>query len=783
MMFWFFDKFILLVSIRYVSISLGVTYEISKPAAHFVMTKTAQSEDFCSKCGKQKRELKKMSLTQWVFAADACNCDSPVRNSDAAISNEFTSMVEICDQCGRPVVASRAGSMTQWIFRANSCSCAAKQSINGSEEQTRNSETSTSRPSEKVSPTSVVDDQIGEEPTPLTIELGLPEERYQVLQLVGSGAVSKVYKCLDKLLQRDVAIKFLINDRWTNHDLMQFQTEAKATSKLTHPNIITVHDFGLTTKGQPYMVLEFFTGVSLEDLISTRGPLPEDIAAEIGAQIAAAMQYAHGKGVLHRDIKPANIMLIETDDNVVAKIIDFGIADLNANERLAVDGNSLAGTPSYMSPDQLAGRKADARSDVYSLGCTLFEAMTGRPPFEGASSLEIVTKHANESPPTLREARPECTFSDTIEQAIATTLRKDPDKRFESMEDLQSALTSLHQPLAPSSNIDSTTPDITPADRSTANKHKQTARNVSLIALSIGILLTGVTLLAPILTKSETSSRDDAKKNRRSSSEAPEKLDDLRWQSPFGPDIQENMQTNEVLKEFEHRRNVHNISIRGANINDDGLKYIMNCGVYSLGLEASKISNKGFKQICSIKTLRLLNLSHCPQLTDYSCLKLCPELTSLWLLNNELTDKELENFDGLQKLNSTNLSGNPRISGTGFIHFRNLKALRDLRLNSLQFTTDGIKRLSDLKQVELLQLRYSNITDADLDQITTMSNLRSLSLIRTDISDSGIMKLAKLPHLETVFLGTCKDVTPEGIAKLQKRKPRLVIDTNQAYSL
>ncbi|MBX3073604.1 protein kinase [Candidatus Obscuribacterales bacterium] len=782
MTFWFFDKFILLVSNRYVNISPGVTYEISKPAALFVMTTTAQSEDFCSKCGKQKRELKKMSLTQWVFAADACNCDSPVRNSEAAISNEFTSMVEICDQCGRPVVASRAGSMTQWIFRANSCSCAAKQSLNQSGERARNNKTSTSRPSEKVSRTSVLDDQIGEEPTPLTIELGLPEGRYQVLQLVGSGAVSKVYKCLDKLLQRDVAIKFLINDRWTNHDLMQFQTEAKATSKLTHPNIITVHDFGLTTKGQPYMVLEFFTGVSLQDLISTRGPLPEDIAAEIGAQIAAAMQYAHGKGVLHRDIKPENIMLIETDDNIVAKIIDFGIADLNANERLAVDGNSLAGTPSYMSPDQLAGKNADARSDIYSLGCTLFEAMTGRPPFEGASSLEIVTKHANESPPTLQEALPERIFSDTIEQAIATTLRKDPEQRFENMADLHSALVSLHQPAAPLSNIDSTVPDTTPVNRSVASGQKLTAGIVSLIALSIGILLVGVALLAPILTKSETSYGDDTKK-RRSAYQTPEKLDDIRWQSPFGPDIQENMQTNEVLKEFEHRRNVQNISIRGANINDDGLKYIMNCGVYSLGLEASKISNKGFKQICSIKTLRLLNLSHCPQLTDYSCLKLCPELTSLWLLNNELTDKELENFDGLQKLNSTNLSGNPRITGTGFIHFRNLKALRDLRLNSLQFTTDGIKQLSELKQVELLQLRYSNITDADLDQIVTMSNLRSLSLIRTDISDSGIMKLAKLPHLETVFLGTCKDVTPEGIAKLQKRRPRLVIDTNQAYSL
>ncbi len=744
------------------------------------MTKTAPPEDICSKCGKQRRELKKMSLTQWVFAAGACNCDSPVRNSDAA--NEFTSMVEICDHCGLPVVAGRAGSMTQWIFRANSCSCAAKHSLNQSDERTKNNKTSTSGPSEKVSRTSAADDPIDEEPTPLTIELGLPKERYHVLQLVGSGAVSKVYKCLDKLLQRDVAIKFLINDRWTNHDLMQFQTEAKATSKLTHPNIITVHDFGLTTKGQPYMVLEFFTGVSLEDLISTRGPLPEDIAAEIGAQIAAAMQYAHGKGVLHRDIKPANIMLIETDDNVVAKIIDFGIADLNANERLAVDGNSLAGTPSYMSPDQLAGRKADPRSDIYSLGCTLFEAMTGRPPFEGASSLEIVTKHANESPPTLREALPERTFSDNIEQAIATTLRKDPEKRFENMEDLHSALTSLHQPVAPSSSIDSTVPDITPANRSPANDNKRTARNVSLIALSIGILIGGVTLVAPILTKSESAS-GDAKKNRRSSSEAPEKLDDIRWQSPFGPDIQENMQTNEVLKEFEHRRNVQNISVRGANINDDGLKYIMNCGVYSLGLEASKISNKGFKQICSIKTLRLLNLSHCPQLTDYSCLKLCPELTSLWLLNNELTDKELENFAGLQKLNSTNLSGNPGITGTGFIHFRNLKALRDLRLNSLQFTTDGIKRLSELKQVELLQLRYSNITDADLDQIVTMSHLRSLSLIRTDISDSGIMKLANLPHLETVFLGTCKNVTSEGIAKLQKRKPGLTIDTNQAYTL
>lgn len=702
--------------------------------------------------------------------------------------------MELCISCGLPVLAGRAGSMTQWIFRASSCKCDSKllrPSVDSIVSREPVDDSSSSQADARKSIDSEDENfYISDEVSPLTIELGLPSDRYQAIKLVGKGAVSKVYKCQDRLLRRVVAIKFLINTRWSRRDLLQFQTEAKATSKLAHPNIITVHDFGSTTNGQPYMVLEFFTGISLDDLVRTRGPLPEDVAAEIGAQIAEGMNYAHSKGVLHRDIKPANIMLIETTEGVVAKIIDFGIAELNAAEDPAFEGSSVVGTPSYMSPDELNGRKSDARSDIYSLGCTLFYAMTGNPPFTGTSSVEVVNKHVHESPPTLRETLDDAEFSDDIESIIAKSLNKNPADRFQSMEKMRSALNGVHRGATQHGNVDSSGVGRSNENENFATSdHSDTAgditpkgaRSIPLLVLTISALASGALLIVPKLI--DTPSTNTLTAAAPEPKTAAEKRNELRWQSPFGIDIQENFPDNEILKKYENRRNVEDISIRGANINDDGLKYIMNCGVVGLGLEASKITNKGFRKVCTIKTLKRLNLSHSPQLTDYSCLKLCPQLTSAWFLANELTDKQLEDFSHLEKLNSTNLSGNPQITGSGFVHLQNLKDLRDMRLNSLQFTTDGIKSLASLKQVEWLQLRYSNVTDDDLDAIATMKNLRSLSLIRTDITDTGIMKLAKLPQLKQLYVGICKRVTPAGIAQLNQRRPDIVINTKEAYAL
>lgn len=720
-----------------------------------------------------------MSLTQWMFSTGACNCDTPQQTDSSGSSRELTSVLDLCPQCGRPILTGRPGSMTQWIFRASSCDCQAKQLRLDPSNTSLHAEGPTPEPSPPPLPTASPAEETLIEDESLTAELGLPADRYRAIKLVGKGAVSKVYQCRDRVLNRIVAIKFLQSSRWTGDEILRFQSEAKATSRLTHPNIIHVHDFGATDAGQPYMVLEYFTGVSLEDLIANRGPLPEPSAAEIGIQVARAMAFAHSKGVLHRDIKPANIMLIETDEQtVIAKVIDFGLADFVNERPIGVKGGSLVGTPAYMSPSQILGNSADERSEIYALGCTLFEAMTGRPPFVGESTLDTINMHVSTPPSRLSEVFANADFSNDMEKVIARSLQKDPEKTFADMSEVEKALEAV---LNPSSAIEEKAHDAASTEASEpAGATESGARLKSKpLTLILCAALAGLILIALTMVPKLTEPKITAK---QTPTPLP-KTDELRWQSPFGPDINENMRGNEALKVFEHKRKVDSIDIRAANITDDGLKYIMHCKPRNVNFEASKITDQGFRKICSIKSLRLINLSHCPQLRDYSCLTLRPELESAYFLSNEMTDDDLKWFAPLTKLQSVNISNNPLINGTGLVHLQNSPSLSDLRLAGCQFTADGIKALSGLKQLQSLTLRFSNIKDDDLDAVSTMTNLNWLSLIGTDIGDRGLLKLANLPHLEHLYIGLCQRVTPEGIFALKKKLKKLDVNTDAAYSL
>jgi len=730
-------------------------------------TRSEQIQDFCTTCGKPKRQLKKMSLTQWMFSAEACNCDASGANQYTSHRpKEFTSVMELCTDCGLPVLTGRAGSMTQWIFGASSCHCKAKLLQDGAAEFAPKSGSEVNAQTALNVPQFHVSDEV----SPLTVELGLPEDRYQAVKLVGQGAISKVYECQDRLLQRVVAIKFLIASKWTGEEIKRFQTEAKATSKLTHPNIVLVHDFGSTHKGQPYMVLEYFTGVSLEDLVIKRGPLPEDVAAEIGVQIAGGMHFAHTKHILHRDIKPANVMLIETGEHsIVAKVIDFGIADLSADQSLSIKGQSVVGTPNYMSPDEVQGRKADARSDVYSLGCTLFEAMTGRPPFVADTALELITMHVNDVAPLLNEAYPAGEFSDAMENLIEKSLAKEPADRFQTMGEMRDALSKIHQGAASTLEFDETQGDLDATTNGAAPKPKNKTK-VAITAGAIAAIAAGIMFLPKPAAPPAPS-------------EPLPKTDRIDWQSPFEIDIDNNMMGDDALKPYLKKKHTTHIKVRAANITDKGLDYIMHLPLENLGLEGTKISDKGFRRITKIPHLKGLNLSHSPQLTAYDSLTNCPELTSMFFLNNELNDDHLKYFEPLTQLETVNISDNPHITGTGLTCFKNAKNLNDLRLSSLQFTADGIKTLTELSQVDNLNLRYTNIQDKDLDQIVQMKGLKTLNLDGTAITDKGVKKLEQIKHLKLLFAGRCKNISRDALVQLQRKRPKLRINLDGQYAL
>jgi serine/threonine protein kinase len=270
--------------------------------------------------------------------------------------------------------------------------------------------------------------------------------KFQVVKTLGAGAMGTVYKAMDPELGRFVAIKTirlegLAASQSSLEDLVErFKREARVAARLKHPNIVTIHDIG-STPGNSYLVLEYVDGVGLDRVIKSSGRMSVERAASIGAQVADALAFAHKHNVVHRDVKPANIM-IEPGDHV--KVTDFGIAKAtDVADHLTATG-SLLGTPSYMSPEQARGQKVDGRSDLFSLGCILYEMVGGQKAFPGDTLTAIMFKIITEEPQPLRELDP--TVSDEMLRIVAKALAKDVGTRYQSGRELADDLLAVTRP-------------------------------------------------------------------------------------------------------------------------------------------------------------------------------------------------------------------------------------------------------------------------------------------------------------------------------------------------
>ena len=251
---------------------------------------------------------------------------------------------------------------------------------------------------------------------------------------VARGGMAEVYLAHDQLLDRRVAVKLLFPELAQDGSFVErFRREARAAAGLNHHNIVSVYDFG-EDDGSYYIVMEYVDGPTLRDIIRSEGPLEPARAAEVGADVAAALAVAHQHGVVHRDVKPGNVLLA----NSVAKVADFGIARAgDPRESLTMTG-AVMGTATYLSPEQAQGHPIDHRSDLYSLGIVLYEMLAGRPPFSGDSPVAIAYRHLSEDPV------PPSTHNSAVSPALdATVLRamaKDPDARYDSADELRAAL-------------------------------------------------------------------------------------------------------------------------------------------------------------------------------------------------------------------------------------------------------------------------------------------------------------------------------------------------------
>lgn len=269
--------------------------------------------------------------------------------------------------------------------------------------------------------------------------------RYVIIELLGKGGMGMVYKAQHQLMKRVVAIKILHKHLGSDiTTVKRFQLEAQAVSSLNHPNIISVHDFGISEEG-PYLAMDYLEGVSLSDLIEKEGFIAADRCLNIFMQACDALAHAHHKGIIHRDLKPSNIMLIETENEPdFVKLVDFGIAKILPQEgeqlqKLTQTGE-VFGSPVYMSPEQVMGQPMDARSDIYSMGCLMYEALVGKPPLMGDNMLETMYKHLHDTPQPLNIGKSNALKVERLEEVVSTALLKDPQQRYQSMDEMREDL-------------------------------------------------------------------------------------------------------------------------------------------------------------------------------------------------------------------------------------------------------------------------------------------------------------------------------------------------------
>jgi serine/threonine protein kinase len=271
-------------------------------------------------------------------------------------------------------------------------------------------------------------------------------DRYHVTEIIGKGGMGVVYLARHEMMDRLVALKMLQAELTQDEmSVRRFQQEAKAASHLSHPHLITLHDFGIMPTGQPFLVMEYLEGVSLLDVLRHEGPLEPKRAVKIFSEVADGLYHAHKVGILHRDLKPSNIILINHQgDPDFVKIVDFGLAKLmpwsgKESQHLTKTGE-VFGSPIYMSPEQCMGKPLWPTSDIYSLGITLFEALTGKPPFRGTNSIQTASKHMTEMPPRFGDVRPDLPLPEGLEKVVLKCLNKKAEERFQDMAEFKDAL-------------------------------------------------------------------------------------------------------------------------------------------------------------------------------------------------------------------------------------------------------------------------------------------------------------------------------------------------------
>ncbi|MDZ4833148.1 MAG: protein kinase [Candidatus Melainabacteria bacterium] len=722
--------------------------------------KNVTGDNKCPRCGGNKNSELSGSITQWVANCACTNFDVPQDDSNA----------DICPTCKKRVNAGRAGSLTQWIFRSDLCSCALPTVEKSRMALAAEAAARTDLEVEKQS-TQDVEMQVDPERFPL--------ERYGPLKILGSGMAGTVYLCNDRLLHKKVAIKLL--STLSSEQLVAFQGEARAASKLNHPNVVKVMDFGVTTGGVPFMVMEFVQGNDLAGILQEAGTISVTAALYIFGKVCDGLADAHRLGIFHRDIKNSNILVGALESHKPdVRLIDFGVASFRpvADSKTA-QGATLVGTPAYMSPDQALGKQYDASSEVYSIGCALFEALTGSTPFSGETALEVINKHAHEAPPQLNDVNGDVDFSEPLENVVAKCLAKKPSDRYQSMEQLSRALNQI----VIGELSESTLPRELDGARVSTVEPATKSSPIFVITIVVFVLLVGIGIWQVMVVDKPTAPSPEEKVSKTAESEIGSSdqstLVDVHFETKryngLNYLISSGSLADENIEEIAKRKDFDAVYILSENITGTGFSAISNVDLKRLDIDNTPLSDDGFEAISKISALKHLSLGDLDisekQMAMLSSLK---KLKTLDLTNSRLSEGALQLLGSFPTIQTLSLSN---VQRTKPGDLENLVAAKNLNKLNLAYINYGKQDLTALEK--LTSLNSINFTGSDIDdrvfQHLALLPLDTVTLDRTNITGSGFSALGNMRGLKQISLRRCKKVPTQAVVNLELALPGCTI--------
>lgn len=582
-------------------------------------------------------------------------------------------------------------------------------------------------------------------------------DRFEILGVISSGAKGRVYKAQDTLLQNIVALKVLIADQKSDRDFVRFQTEARLASKMKHPNIATIYDFGLSGN-TPFLSMEFVEGESLEAFLEANGTIPLLDFYEIFLQVCAAIEHAHKHGIVHRDIKPANIVLSENPSGgIIVKVLDFGIAkNLEIVEeeggRLTPTGNIL-GSPNYMSPEQCQGTAVTTKSDNYSLGCVMWECLAGEPPFSCKTAMETIWHHASAEPGSLRE-HVEDPLPDRLCELIDGLLSKQPEARPSLTDTVIPTLESLSGECddEPSSRR---ARDTTSGDALVGPKPGKSARLAIALAI-LGVIAAAAAVLNVSRSLPQPATMPAAQISLGAYSDLPDNFD-----QGIGTRYDQAIEEARAGRRKELRLNY--------GFSDDHMKQIGSLPqVDKLDLCDSAITDNALQYLGKLQQLTDLAVNRSKVKTLADLPVYAKNLRRFQCKKTNVDDDALKQVARLKHLDCLALDGCTKVTNKGVRELTVLGKLNTLDLSGTKVTKEVIPSLKKMNGLSVLLIRNTGLDEGAIREI-----LRIPTLILVDFQNSGNLSKEQIDQIMLDF----PTVT---VAPNRKSTVAALIETGQA---